>query len=173
VHVLGTPAEEGGGGKILMLEQGAFDGLRAAMMVHPAAVEMAAMPGLAVTQFDVAYRGKPAHAGAYPELGVNAADAMTLAQVGIGLLRQQTAAADRIHGISTEAGTAANIIPDVSRGAGSCARKAWTPCSRWPAACITRTADRAVLDGATAMAWTAIDIALDAVNRPRAATVTG
>lgn len=116
VRVLGTPAEEGGAGKVRMLEQGAFDGLRAAMMVHPAPVEMAAMPGLAVTQFDVTYRGKPAHAGAYPELGVNAADAMTLAQVGIGLLRQQTTASDRIHGISTEAGVAANIIPDVSRG---------------------------------------------------------
>ncbi|MEU4895790.1 M20 family metallopeptidase [Streptomyces sp. NPDC044780] len=116
VRVLGTPAEEGGGGKVRMLEQGAFDGLRAAMMVHPAAVEMAAMPGLAVTQFDVTYRGKPAHAGAYPELGTNAADAMTLAQVAIGLLRQQTAASDRVHGIVTEAGTAANIIPDVSRG---------------------------------------------------------
>lgn len=116
VRVLGTPAEEGGGGKVLMLEQGAFDGLSAAMMVHPAAVEMAAMPGLAVTQFGVTYRGRPAHAGAYPELGVNAADAMTLAQVGIGLLRQQTTASDRIHGVSTEAGVAPNVIPDVSRG---------------------------------------------------------
>ncbi|MFJ9083986.1 M20 family metallopeptidase [Streptomyces sp. NPDC102384] len=116
VRVLGTPAEEGGGGKVLMLEQGAFDGVHAAMMVHPAAVEMAAMPGLAVTQFDVTYKGKAAHAGAYPELGVNAADAMTLAQMGIGLLRQQTAASDRIHGIVTQAGSAANIIPDSSRG---------------------------------------------------------
>ncbi|MFZ3561635.1 MULTISPECIES: M20 family metallopeptidase [unclassified Streptomyces] len=116
VRVLGTPAEEGGGGKVLMLERGAFDGVHAAMMVHPAAVEMAAMPGLAVTQLDVTYKGKPAHAGAYPELGVNAADAMTLAQVGIGLLRQQTAAADRIHGVVTQAGSAANVIPDVSRG---------------------------------------------------------
>ncbi|MFE6157797.1 M20 family metallopeptidase [Streptomyces sp. NPDC056486] len=116
VRVLGTPAEEGGGGKVLMLEQGAFDGVHAAMMVHPAAVEMAAMPGLAVSQFDVVYEGKAAHAGAYPELGVNAADAMTLAQVAIGLLRQQTSASDRIHGIVTEAGSAANVIPDVSRG---------------------------------------------------------
>ncbi|MEU6762379.1 M20 family metallopeptidase [Streptomyces sp. NPDC046853] len=116
VRVLGTPAEEGGGGKVLMLEQGAFEGVHAAMMVHPAAVEMAAMPGLAVTQFDVTYKGKAAHAGAYPELGVNAADAMTVAQVGIGLLRQQTSASDRIHGIVTEAGSAANVIPDSSRG---------------------------------------------------------
>ncbi|UQT54922.1 M20 family metallopeptidase [Streptomyces durmitorensis] len=116
VTVLGTPAEEGGGGKILMLERGAFDGLDAAMMVHPAAAEMDAMPGTAVSQFDIRYRGTPAHAGAYPERGVNAADAMTVAQVAIGLLRQQTTGADRIQGIVTEAGSAANVIPDTSRG---------------------------------------------------------
>ncbi|MFB6552759.1 M20 family metallopeptidase [Streptomyces sp. NPDC056405] len=267
VRVLGTPAEEGGGGKVLMLEQGAFDGLRAAMMVHPAAVEMAAMPGLAVTQFDVTYRGKPAHAGAYPELGVNAADAMTLAQVGIGLLRQQTTASDRIHGISTEAGVAPNIIPDVSRGrwmvrtdslntlkplaervhrcfeAGALAtgcELSTTPAGpdyadlrpdqellalwvanakalgrsfpdlpssvvgaatdmgnvsqvvptihpmlgldcgpavnhqpEFTAACVTATADRAVLDGATGMAWTAIDVAHAALEQGTAATENG
>ncbi|MFJ8752968.1 M20 family metallopeptidase [Streptomyces sp. NPDC102441] len=114
--VLGTPAEEGGGGKVLMLERGAFDGLDAAMMVHPAAVEMDAMPGSAVSMFDVSYRGTPAHAGAYPERGLNAADAMTVAQVAIGLLRQQTTSGDRIQGIVTEAGSAANIIPEASRG---------------------------------------------------------
>ncbi|WP_116206615.1 M20 family metallopeptidase [Amycolatopsis circi] len=116
VTVLGTPAEEGGGGKVLMLERGAFDDVDAAMMVHPAAVETAAMPGSAVAQFDVAYRGKPAHAGAYPQLGINAADAMTVAQVAVGLLRQQTAGSDRISGVVTEAGSAANVIPDASRG---------------------------------------------------------
>ncbi|MBW0105411.1 M20 family metallopeptidase [Pseudonocardia sp. KRD291] len=116
VTVLGTPAEEGGGGKALMLERGAFDGLDAAMMVHPAAVEMAAMPGSAVSVFDVAFRGTPAHAGAYAERGVNAADAMTVAQVAIGLLRQQTTGTDRIQGVVSAAGTAANVIPDLSRG---------------------------------------------------------
>ncbi|OLL72869.1 Catalyzes the cleavage of p-aminobenzoyl-glutamate to p-aminobenzoate and glutamate, subunit A [Pseudonocardia sp. Ae168_Ps1] len=116
VTVLGTLAEEGGGGKALMLERGAFDGLDAAMMVHPAAVEMAAMPGSAVSVFDVTYRGVPAHAGAYPERGINAADAMTVAQVAIGLLRQQTTGTDRIQGVVTEAGNAANVIPDLGRG---------------------------------------------------------
>ncbi|WP_243795153.1 amidohydrolase [Saccharopolyspora gloriosae] len=116
VTVLGTPAEEGGGGKVWMLDRGAFDGLDAAMMVHPAATEAAAMPGMAVSQFDVTYRGRSAHAGSHPHLGINAADAMTVAQVAIGLLRQQTAASDRIQGIVTEAGTAANIIPDTSGG---------------------------------------------------------
>lgn len=116
VTLLGTPAEEGGGGKILLLERGAFDGLHAAMMVHPAAVEMAAMPGTAVSQFEVTYTGKPAHAGAYPDLGVNAADAILIAQVAIGQLRQQTRGTDRIQGIVTDAGTAVNVIPDSAAG---------------------------------------------------------
>ena len=116
VTVLGTPAEEGGGGKVLMLERGAFDGVHAAMMVHPAAQESAALRGSAVSVFDVEYRGRPAHAGAYPEQGVNAADAMTIAQVAIGLLRQQTRDVDRIHGIITDGGLAANVIPDRNTG---------------------------------------------------------
>lgn len=116
VTVLGTPAEEGGGGKILMLERGAFDGLDAAMMVHPTPVETATMPGSAISMFDVSYRGTPAHAAAFPELGVNAADAMTVAQVAIGLLRQQTTRSELIQGIVTEAGSAPNVIPDSSRG---------------------------------------------------------
>lgn len=116
VTVLGTPAEEGGGGKILMLDRGAFDGADAAMMVHPAAQEAAALRGSAVSAFDVTYRGRPAHAGAHPEHGINAADAMTIAQVAIGLLRQQTRDVERIHGIVTNGGTAANVIPEVNTG---------------------------------------------------------
>ncbi len=116
VTVFGTPGEEGGGGKVLMLERGAFDGLDAAMMVHPATAEMTAMPGTAVTQLNVSYAGKPAHAGAHPELGINAADAMTIAQVAIGLLRQQTSKDDRVAGVVSDAGSAANIIPDHSSG---------------------------------------------------------
>ncbi|WP_410656876.1 amidohydrolase [Amycolatopsis sp. lyj-112] len=116
ITVLGTPAEEGGGGKVLMLERGAFDGVDAAMMVHPAAQEAAALRGSAVSVLDVTYRGRAAHAGAHPELGVNAADAMTIAQVAIGLLRQQTRDVDRIHGIVTDGGSAANVIPDRNTG---------------------------------------------------------
>lgn len=116
VTVLGTPGEEGGGGKILMLDRGAFDGLDAAMMVHPAPLEMVTMPGSAVSQLEISYQGKPAHAGAYPELGLNAADAMTVAQVAIGLLRQQLGRNEKVSGIVTAAGSAANIIPDSSRG---------------------------------------------------------
>ena len=116
VVVLGTPAEEGGGGKVLMMEGGAFDGLHAAMMVHPAPFEATQMTCLAVQHFEVRYRGRSAHASAYPQMGVNAADALTVAQVGIGLLRQHIRPTDRIHGIVTDGGDAPNIVPERTAG---------------------------------------------------------
>ncbi|MCU1493023.1 MAG: amidohydrolase [Acidimicrobiaceae bacterium] len=115
VRVLGTPAEEGGGGKILMLQRGGFDGLNASMMVHPWPSELVQMPCLAVTHFDVEYTGREAHASAFPELGINAADAITVAQVAIGLLRQHANAGDQVHGIVTLGGAAPNIVPARTR----------------------------------------------------------
>jgi amidohydrolase len=111
VKVMGTPAEEGGGGKILMLERGAFDGVHAAMMVHPAPHEMDTMPCLAVSHFEMHYHGKEAHASAFPELGINAADALTVAQTAIALLRQHIEPRARIHGIVTKGGDAPNVVP--------------------------------------------------------------
>src|SRR3989442_10089241 len=111
VRVVGPPAEEGGGGKTLLLERGAFAGVHAALMVHPAPVDAAEPPVLALTQFRVRYTGKEAHASAFPELGVNAADALTVAQTAIGLLRQHIRPTDRIHGIVTKGGDAPNIVP--------------------------------------------------------------
>jgi amidohydrolase len=111
VTVFGTPAEEGGGGKILMLERGAFDDVHAAMMVHPAPVEQDTMMCLAVSHIDVHFHGKAAHASAYPEQGINAADAITVAQTAVGLLRQHIRPTDRIHGIVTKGGEAPNIVP--------------------------------------------------------------
>ncbi|MGH9243706.1 MAG: M20 family metallopeptidase, partial [Acidimicrobiales bacterium] len=116
VKVLGTPAEEGGGGKILMLERGGFDGLNAAMMVHPAPFDNAVFPTLAVQHIDVSFHGRSAHASAYPEKGVNAADALTVAQVAIGLLRQHIRPTDRLHGIVTDGGDAPNIVPERTSG---------------------------------------------------------
>ncbi len=115
VKVLGTPAEEGGGGKITMLEAGAFDGCNAAMMVHPWPTELVQMPCLAVAHYDVAYAGKEAHASAFPEQGRNAADALTVAQVAIGLLRQHSRPGDQVHGIVTLGGAAPNIVPAHTR----------------------------------------------------------
>ena len=111
VHVLGTPAEEGGGGKIVMLESGEFDGLDAALMMHPGPVDAPRAEPMAVAHWRVTYRGVSAHAGAYPHLGVNAADAFTVAQVAIGLLRQQLMPGQMVHGIVTHGGQATNVIP--------------------------------------------------------------
>lgn len=111
VSVIGTPAEEGGGGKILLLERGAFKGVHAAMMVHPAPFEMATPTIIAAWMFGVKYTGKEAHASAFPEAGINAADALTIAQTSIGLLRQHIRPTDRIHGIITKGGIAPNVIP--------------------------------------------------------------
>jgi amidohydrolase len=114
--VLGTPAEEGGGGKIYLLERGAFAGIHAAMMVHPSSTEMDRMGCLAVSHFDVHYHGKAAHASAWPEQGINAADAITVAQTAIGLLRQHIHQTDRIHGIVLKGGEAPNVVPSHTIG---------------------------------------------------------
>ena len=111
VSVIGTPAEEGGGGKIVLLDGGAFEGVHAAMMAHPAPFDIVEMKINAAQQYHVTYTGKTAHASAFPERGVNAQDALTVAQVAIGLLRQQIRPTDRIHGICTRGGEAPNIIP--------------------------------------------------------------
>lgn len=113
VEVLGTPAEEvgNGGGKILLLERGAFDAAHLAMMVHPAPVDVSEPWLVAATTFDVHYTGRAAHAGGFPELGINAADAITVAQTAIGLLRQHLKTTDRVHGIVTHGGDAPNIVP--------------------------------------------------------------
>ena len=116
VKVFGTPAEEGGGGKILMLERGAFAGVHAAMMVHPSPIERATMACLAVSHWEVGYRGKSAHASAWPEQGINGADALTVAQVAIGLLRQHIPRTDRVHGIVTHGGDAPNVVPESTKG---------------------------------------------------------
>jgi amidohydrolase len=116
IRVIGTPAEEGGGGKIPMLEAGCFDGLEAALMIHPGPTDAVLARPRAVAHFDVEYHGTASHAGAYPHLGVNAADAFTIAQVAIGLLRQQLPDSLRVHGIVQEAGTAPNAIPASARG---------------------------------------------------------
>jgi len=111
VTVLGTPAEEGGGGKILLLERGAFDGAHAAMMVHPWPQDRLGARCLAVDHFEVRYTGREAHASAAPERGINAGDAMVVAQVAIGLIRQHLRRGDQVHGVVESGGQAPNIIP--------------------------------------------------------------
>ena len=114
--VLGTPAEEGGGGKILMASEGAFDGVDAAMMVHPAGMDLAGMHVLALSQIEVEYVGRAAHASASPHRGVNALDALVTAYNAIAQLRQHIRTTERLHGIITDGGQAANIVPEHAAG---------------------------------------------------------
>jgi amidohydrolase len=120
VRVLGTPAEEGGGGKVVMLDHGVFDDVHAAMMVHPWPSEHLQATCLAVSHFDVHVTGRTAHASAAPWQGINAGDAMVVAQVALGLLRQQLPPGDQVHGVVTEGGEAANIIPGAVSGRFMC-----------------------------------------------------
>ena len=112
VTVLGTPAEEGEGGKINLIKNGAFEDVDIAMMVHPSPTSII-MPGfLALKQLSVTYTGKASHAGAFPWEGVNALDAAVLAYNSISVLRQQMKPSWRVHGVALNGGTDPAVIPD-------------------------------------------------------------
>lgn len=120
MRLLGTPAEEGGGGKIKLIEAGAYEGVDACLMVHPMAGAMfattAKVAGMAYgtcvasTKFRATFVGRPAHAAAAPEEGINALDAAVLAYNGISMLRQQIKDGQRIQGVIIEGGEKPNII---------------------------------------------------------------
>jgi len=114
VHVIGTPAEEDGGGKIIELEAGVFDGLTAAMMFHPADRTLPTRRALACIDYKLTYHGVAAHAAKNPHDGVNALAAMIQFFVALDGLRQQLDPRARVHGIITKGGSAANIIPDLT-----------------------------------------------------------
>jgi amidohydrolase len=116
VRVLGTPAEEHGCGKELLARRGAFEGVDAALMIHPAGVNLVTMPCIAMAELDVVFRGQAAHAAAMPDRGVNALDAMMLAYQGIAALRQHIRPTERLHGIVTDGGQAPNVVPERTAG---------------------------------------------------------
>lgn len=111
VAVIGTPAEEVYGGKVIMAERGAFAGLDAAMLTHPSTRDSTLARALACAELQVEYFGKEAHAAARPEQGVNALDALLVAFNSINALRQHVRGDVRIHGIITDGGRAPNIVP--------------------------------------------------------------
>lgn len=111
VVVLGTPGEEGLGGKVVMADAGALDGVDAALMIHPAGADLTRMDAIAVQQIKVTYHGRAAHAAAAPERGRNALDAAVLGYTNVAALRQHLAPGERVHGIFTDAGTAPNVVP--------------------------------------------------------------
>ncbi|ART76566.1 amidohydrolase [Sutcliffiella horikoshii] len=112
VIVYGTPAEETKGGKVTMAEQGVFDKLDVAMMVHPLHSYVKSGSSLAMDAIQFEFFGKPAHAAANPEKGINALDAVIQTFNGINALRQHVTSDTRIHGIIPEGGKAANVVPD-------------------------------------------------------------
>ncbi len=112
VVVLGTPAEEGGGGKVILLANGAFEGVDAAMMVHPSTYTIVNRGSLASMRLTVEFTGKASHAAASPEDGINALEAVILTFNNVNGLRLHLKSDARVHGIITHGGTAVNIIPD-------------------------------------------------------------
>jgi amidohydrolase len=111
----GTPAEERGSGKQIMIEDGLFEGIDAALLFHPCDRNHVKSFPLASEDVEVVFHGLQAHAAADPWKGRNALDAMILLFSSVGLWRQQLRTDARVHGIIQEGGTAANIIPDRSR----------------------------------------------------------
>ncbi len=108
----GTPAEEGGGGKVKMVEAGLFDQVDAAMMFHPSNKTTVDEGSLAITELELEFQGKAAHASGAPELGINALDAVIQTFNGINALRQHIKDGARIHGIITDGGAQPNIVPE-------------------------------------------------------------
>lgn len=112
IVVLGTPAEETDGAKVAMAEQGVFEGIDAAMMLHPAESSYESGHSLAMDALQFEFKGKACHAASEPEEGINALDAAILTFNGINALRQHVTSDVRIHGIIAEGGTAPNVVPD-------------------------------------------------------------
>ena len=111
--VLGTPAEElGAGGKIRLLEAGAFDGVDVALMVHPSVADVAWAPHIACSRLAVRMYGKAAHAATAPWDGVNALDGIVAAYTGVAMLRQHLRPGEKVHGIITDGGEAENVVPE-------------------------------------------------------------
>jgi amidohydrolase len=114
--VVGTPAEEGGGGKARLAQAGVFDDMDLAMMFHPGGLNIAGKDMLGRTKFKMEFFGRTAHASGSPDKGINALDAMVAAYSSINAIRQHLRPDGRIHGIITHGGDAPNIIPDYAAG---------------------------------------------------------
>jgi len=111
VVVLGTPAEEGGGGKVILIDAGAFKNIDIALMVHPSPDNHLYPPFIGIKRVTVNYVGKESHASGYPWEGLNALDAAVACYNNVSLLRQHIKPTCKIHGIITKGGEAANVIP--------------------------------------------------------------
>ena len=116
ILLVGAPAEESGGGKAYLVEAGVFDGVSAALMVHPSMKTQVVASLIAMQEIVVEYFGKAAHASSKPQDGINALDALVIAYMGIATLRQHIRSDARIHGIITNGGAVPNVVPDYAAG---------------------------------------------------------
>ncbi|CUS14885.1 unnamed protein product [Tuber aestivum] len=117
ITLLGTPAEEGGGGKITMLQNHAYENIDACLMTHPSHLSQVYFRSIAgLTDLSITYQGRKAHSGIAPWDGVNSLDAITLMWASVGLMRQQLMPTDRVSGVITDGGAANNVCPDFSKG---------------------------------------------------------
>jgi amidohydrolase len=112
VSMIGTPAEEGGGGKVLQIRAGAFRDVDAALMVHPGGADLRSMDAIAIHRCVATFHGECAHAAAAPDRARNALDAAVLGYVNVAALRQHIGPSERLHGVFTDGGQKPNIIPD-------------------------------------------------------------
>lgn len=112
IYVYGSPAEETNGGKVAMAEHGLFDGITAALMIHPSTDTRESGTSAAMEAIEFAYKGHTAHAAGCPEKGINALNAVIQLFNGIDALRQHVTPDVRMHGVINRGGVAANIVPD-------------------------------------------------------------
>jgi amidohydrolase len=112
VTVLGTPAEEAGGGKVDLINAGAFDGVDVAMMMHPGPFDTPGATSLAIEEWSVVVEGAASHASADPQLGRNALDGIVAGYSAVAMLRQHLRPDQQVHGIITSGGDAPNIVPE-------------------------------------------------------------
>ncbi len=116
IAAIGTPAEEGGGGKVALVRAGGFQGVDAAMMVHPSSRTLSGRTSLASNRVELEFFGKAAHAAAQPDRGINALDGLIQTFNAVNAMRQHLKPDARVHGIITSGGSAANIIPEYAAG---------------------------------------------------------
>lgn len=116
IQVIGTPAEEGGGGKVILGDEGVFRGMDTILMIHPLDISYPTRPLLGIKSCKVEFFGQSAHASASPDKGINALDALLQVFFSLNAMRQMVKSTCRIHGCITHGGVAPNIIPDYSCG---------------------------------------------------------
>ena len=157
VQVIGTPAEEGGAGKVKLMEAGVFEDVDAAMMIHGRCGTQVWRPSLGIVKVRCEFFGKAAHASSWPWRGVNALNAMIQLFVSLDQMRQQVRPEARIHGVIIKGGEQANIIPEYTRPSSTCARP---PRSTARSCCA---ASRAAAEGAATATGCRVTVTADPI----------